>query len=103
MRGFLSLDELRINAKLAIEGVQLGAKANKRTQTGLKHTIAELEAQLDVVHRSNFLLTTLIKELRSKLKGLSEHDGSVEERKELYLTHNKFIEAELSYTLNGEL
>lgn len=102
-RGFLSLDELRLNAKVAIEEVKPAAKANKKTKTGLNHTIAELEAQLDIVHRSNFLLTTIIKELCSKLKGLSEHDGSVEERKELYRIHHKLIEAELTYTLNGEL
>lgn len=102
-RGFLSLDELRINAKLAVENALLGTKANKRTQTGLKQKIAELEAELDVAQRSNFLLTTIIKELRSKLKQMSEHDGSTEEKKEIYRTYNKLIEAELSYTLHGEL
>lgn len=102
-RGFIALDELRINAKISIERTRLGSKANKQSQTGLQNKVAELEAQLDIAQRSNFLLTTLIKELRSKLKHMSENDTTVEERKELYRTYNKVIQAELSYTFRREL
>ncbi len=45
-RGFLSLDELRINAKLAVEAVhhnEKASKGNKQTVVGLKHKVSELE------------------------------------------------------------
>ncbi|OBU36488.1 hypothetical protein [Photobacterium phosphoreum] len=105
-RGFLSLDELRINAKLAIDAThcdERASKGNKQTAVGLKHKVAELESELDAAQRSNFLLTVMVSELRSKLKQLAVHEGTVEERQELYRVHNKKIEAELNYTLNGEV
>ncbi|MCQ1060383.1 hypothetical protein LRP52_36940 [Photobacterium sp. ZSDE20] len=105
-RGFLSLDELRINAKLAIEAAhhaEKGSKGNKQTVVGLRHKVDELQSELDAAQRSNFLLTVMVSELRSKLKQLAVHEGTVEERQELYRVHNKGIEAELNYTLDGEL
>lgn len=105
-RGFLSLDDLRTNAKLAIEAEQLGvraAKGNKQTAVGLKNKVAELESQLDIAQRSNFLMTVMISELRSKLKQLAENKGTIEERKELYTYHNRKIEAELNYTLSRKV
>ncbi|EDM59773.1 conserved hypothetical protein [Vibrio parahaemolyticus AQ3810] len=105
-RGFLSLDELRINAKLAIEAARLDEKAskgNKQTVAGLKHKVAELESELDKAQRSNSLLTVMISELRSRLKQLANHEGTVEERQELYREHNRKIEAQMNYTLNGEV
>lgn len=104
--GFLSLDKLRIKAKLAIEAVHLdekAAKGKKPTVVGLRHKVVELESELDVAQRSNFLLTVIVSELRSKLKQLAVHEGTVEERQELYRVHNKKIEAELNYTLNGDV
>ncbi|MEZ9997170.1 hypothetical protein AB4428_02520 [Vibrio lentus] len=105
-RGFLSLDELRIKAKLAIEAVHLDEKAskgNKQTVVGLKHKVAELESELDAAQRSNSLLTVVVSELRSRLKQLANHEGTVEERQELYREHNRKIEALMNFTLNGEV
>lgn len=105
-RGFLSLDELRINAKLAIEAAhhdEKASKGSKQTVMGLKHKVAELESELGATQRSNFLTLVMVSELRSKLKQLAVHEGTAEERQELYQYHNKKIEAELNYTLNGEL
>lgn len=105
-RGFLYLDELRVNAKLALESTQrvtITSKGNKQTTTGLRRKVSELEQQLNAVQRSNFLLTVVVSELRSKLKQVAEYEGTVEERRELYLHHNRKIEAELNYTLNGEI
>ena len=48
-RGFLSIDELRINAKLAVEvahHAEKSSKGNKQTVVGLKHKVAELESEL---------------------------------------------------------
>ncbi|EIU6779400.1 hypothetical protein [Vibrio parahaemolyticus] len=103
--GFVSLDKLRIDAKLAIEKAlhnETTSKDNNST-VGLKRQKKELKLQLDVAQRSNLLLTVMVSELRSKLKQLAEHKGTVEERQELYRTYNKKIEAQLNYTLNGEV
>lgn len=105
-RGFLSLDELRVNAKLALEAVhhdEKASKGNRQTVVGLKHKVAELESELGAAQRSNSLLTLMVSELRSRLKQLAQHEGTVEERQELYREHNRKIEAEMNYTLNGEV
>ncbi len=106
-RGFLSLDELRINAKEKIDKAQSDAgtaKGSKRkTKADLESEKAELKSELDAAQRSNFLTLVIISELRSKLKQLAVHEGAVEERLELYREHNRKIEAELSYALDGEL
>ncbi|EMI4516802.1 hypothetical protein V6560_004421 [Vibrio parahaemolyticus] len=105
-RGFLSLDELRINAKQAIEAAhhdEKASKGNKQTVVGLRHKVAELESELDAAQRSNSLLTAMVSELRSRLKQLAVHEGTVEERLELYREHNRTIEAQMSYTLSGEV
>lgn len=105
-RGFLSLDELRINAKLAVEAVhhnEKASKGNKQTVVGLKHKVSELESELDAAQRSNSLLTVMVSELRSRLKQLANHEGTVEERQELYREHNRKIEAQMNFTLNGDL
>ncbi|WP_348224209.1 hypothetical protein [Vibrio parahaemolyticus] len=105
-RGFLSLDELRINAKSAIEELHHAEKSsqgNKQTKVGLKHKVAELESELDAAQRSNSLLTVMVLELRSRLKQLATHEGTVEERQELYREYNRKIEAQMNFTLNGEV
>jgi hypothetical protein len=94
-RGFLSLDELRNNAKFAIEGAHQETKANKRTQTGLKLIIANLEEKLEASQLDNIMLMSLIWELGSKLKKLSEHEGAIEERKELYRVYNNVIRSKI--------
>ena len=105
-RGFIALDELRINAKLAIEQSLLDerrSKENKQSAVSLNRKIVELKSQLDVTRRINTQMTVIISELRSRLKELVEHDGPIEERKELHRHYNKKIEAELNHTFNGKL
>ncbi len=55
------------------------------------------------MQRSNSLLTVMVSELRSRLKQLANHEGTVEERQELYREHNRKIEAQMNFTLNGEV
>lgn len=105
-RGFLSLDELRINAKEAIEkanGDESATKGNKQSKSGLERRVAELESELDAAQRSNSLLTAMVSELRSNLKQLANHKGTVEERQQRYREQNRMIEAQMNYTLNGEV
>ncbi|WP_305837163.1 hypothetical protein [Photobacterium leiognathi] len=104
-RGFLSLDELRINAKLAVEAVhhnEKASKGNKQTVVGLKHKVSELESELDAAQRSNSLLTAIIIELRSKLKQIANKE-TLEERQEIYRRHNRTIEAQMNYIDKGEV
>lgn len=104
-RGFLSLDELRINAKLAVEAVhhnEKASKGNKQTVVGLKHKVSELESELDAAQRSNSLLTAIIIELRSKLKQIANKE-TLEERQEIYRRHNRTIEAQMNYIDKGEI
>lgn len=105
-RGFLSLDELRINAKLAVEAVhhnEKASKGNKQTVVGLKHKVSELESELDAAQRSNFLLTVMVSELRSKIKQLAQPEKTVEERQEIYRRCNQTVEAQMNYINNGEV
>ncbi|EIA1589671.1 hypothetical protein K6837_003610 [Vibrio parahaemolyticus] len=103
-RGFLSLDELRINAKLAIEAAQQKtSKGNKQTVVGLKHKVAELESELDAVQRSNFLLTVMVSELRSKIRQLAQSEKTLEERQEIYRRCNQEVEARMNHINNGEV
>lgn len=102
-RGFVELDELRNNAKSALDETTPENKPNKTTKAGLKLEVARLERNLDITQRSNSLLIVIIDEMRSKLKQMSESNNSIESRRELYRTFNKEIEAELSYTLHGEV
>ncbi|CAK2681228.1 conserved hypothetical protein [Vibrio crassostreae] len=105
-RGFLSLDELRIYAKLAVEAAhhnEKSSKGNKQTVVGLKHKVAELESELDAAQRSNSLLTVMVSDLRSRLKQLANHEGTVEERQVLYREYNRKVEAQMNFTLNGEV
>ena len=104
-RGFISLDELRIKAKRSIDTSRINTalpKGNKQSIAGLKILTKELEIKLDTALRSNFLLIAIISELRARLKELTEHEGTIDEKRELYRYINRKIEAELSYTLNED-
>lgn len=98
-RGFTELNELRINAKNAIVDAVEGEKANKSTRTGLKHTVSDLEAKLNTINKSNFLLTMMVTELRADLKNMALSDSSIEQKEEKYREVNRKVETKLSYTL----
>jgi len=102
-RGFIELDELRINAKDAIEAVVIGNKVTKSTRTGLKNKVDELESKLITIQKSNFLLTTITSDLRSDLKNMAYSNDSSENRKKKYHELNSKIEAKLSYLRNSDV
>jgi len=101
-RGFKELDELRINAKDAIEEATIGNKATKTTRTGLRQAVNELESKLNTSRKSNFLLTTMITELRSELNRMAHSNDTPEEKKTVYQEINKRVEAKLSYLNHSE-
>ena len=98
----MELDELRINARNAIEAALIGSKANSRTRTGLKYKVSDLEVQCDSLQKSNFLLSSIIDELRDELKtqAFVSNDTRLIKR---YREMNKRLEAKLSYTLHSDL
>jgi len=98
-RGFLELDELRINAKDAIEVSVVANKATKGTRVGLRHKVDDLESELCIMKKSNFLLTTIISELRAELKKMAFSTESREFRESEYSRINQTIGIELNYTL----
>ncbi|SGY93163.1 Putative uncharacterized protein [Moritella viscosa] len=102
-RGFTELDELRINAKDAIEKVVIGNKVTKSTRTGLKNTVDELESKLKTMRNSNFLLTTMVSELRYELKKMALSSEDVERRVNIYQEFNRGVKAKLSYVSHGEV
>lgn len=102
-RGFVELDELRINAKNAIQKAIVGSKATKSTLTGLHNKVDSLESQLNTMRKSNLLLTRIIYELRSELKRMAYSSDTAEKIQNDYKNINYTIEAKLGYTLDGEV
>lgn len=101
-RGFIELDELRVNAKEAITMAAEAPKVNKSTRARLRHKVEQLEEQLNTVKQSNFLLTALINELRSELKKMTFTEASLRERKDKYMQTNRNVEAKLNYLLERD-
>ena len=101
-RGFLEIDELRINAKDAIEEAIIGCKPLKNTKTGLRHKVDAVEVERDTLQKTNFLLSMIVNELCGELKAMAHSTDSVKQRQEKFNHVNKTVEAKLSYTLNGE-
>ena len=102
-RGFTELDELRINAKDAIEKFVIGNKVTKSTRTGLRNKVDELESKLNTVRKSNFLLTTMISELRDELKQMAYSSKDLEVKIAIYQEFNRSVKAKLSYISHGEV
>jgi len=102
-RGFVELDELRINAKDAIEVVEVGSKTTKATKAGLRNIVDVLESELITMKKSNFLLGTIITELRGELKKMAYSNEMLDKKKSSYQELNRKIEAKLSYVLDGEV
>ncbi|GGK50197.1 hypothetical protein [Aliivibrio fischeri] len=104
-RGFLGLDKLRINAKAAIEAAlhsEKTGKPNKQSITGLKLKIDELEEQLIAMRFACFNLTTVVDELHSQAKTLAVHNGTLDQRIELYKEVNARLEVKLSHAQQSD-
>jgi len=101
-RGFVELDELRMNARDELESAELGKKATTKTRTGLKQKVNELQTQLNTMKKINFFQSIILEEFCNKLKELAYSNPSPEEVQIMYNELNKRLEAKLSYTLYGE-
>ncbi|MBL4649375.1 MAG: hypothetical protein JKY03_06550 [Aureispira sp.] len=100
--GFDGFDRLRINARDAIETALTG-KIKKSTKERARQKLASTEETLAIAWQSNFLLNTVIKEMRSHLKAMALQDGTDEERLKRYKDINKKVEAQLNYVNYGEV
>ncbi len=95
-------DVLRINARDAIEKALKG-KIKKSNAESARQKLASTEERLAITQQSNFLLNTVIKEMRVHLKAMALQDGTDEERLKRYSDINKKVEAQLNYVNYGEV
>ncbi|MBQ4852512.1 hypothetical protein [Pseudoalteromonas sp. MMG012] len=100
--GFESFDRLRINARDAIEKALKG-KIKKSNEESARQKLALTNETLAITQQSNFLLNTIIKEMRSHLKAMALQDWTDEERLKRYKDINKKVEAQLHYANYGEV
>ncbi len=100
--GFDYFDILRINARDAIEKALKG-KIKKSNEESARQKLASTEETLAITQQSNFLLNTVIKEMRAHLKAMALQDGTDEERLKRYKDINKKVEAQLNYVNYGEV
>jgi hypothetical protein len=100
--GFDGFDKLRINARDAIEKALKG-KIKKSNEESARQKLASTEKKLAITQQSNFLLNTVIKEMRAHLKAMALQDWTDEERLKSYKDINKKVEAQLNYVNYGEV
>lgn len=100
--GFEGFDRLRINARDAIAKALKG-KIKKSNKESARQKLASTEEVLAITQQSNFLLNTVIKEMRAHLKAMALQDWTDEERLKHYKDINKKVEAQLNYVNHGEI
>lgn len=100
--GFDGFDRLRINARDAIDKALTG-KIKKSNAENARQKLASVEETLAITQQSNFLLNTVIKEMRAHLKAMAMQDGTDEERLKRYKDINEKVEAQLNYVNYGEV
>lgn len=98
---FEVFDRLRINARDTIEKALKG-KIKKSNEESARQKLSSTTEMLAITQQSNFLLNTVIKEMRAHLKAMALQDGTDEERLKRYKDINKKVEAQLNYVNHGE-
>jgi len=101
-KGFEGFDTLRTNARDDIEKALKG-KIKKSNNESARQKLASTEETLAITQQSNFLLNTVIKEMRANLKEMALQDWTEEERLKRYKDINKKVEAQLNYVNHGEV
>jgi uncharacterized membrane protein len=97
--GFAELNSLRLKANAAFEQESVGNKANKKTKIGLKHKVDQLELQLLVTRKCNYLLSVIISELRGNLKSMAQANHSRDFKVSEYHRINNKVQTQLHHTL----
>lgn len=101
-KGFEGFDTLRTNARDAIDKALKG-KIKKSNEESARQKLASTEKTLGITQQSNFLLNTVIKEMRVHLKAMALQGGTDEERLKRYKDINKKVETQLNYVNHGEV
>ena len=100
--GFSGFGSLRVNPRDDIDKALTG-KIKKSNEESARQKLASTEETLAITQQSNFLLNTVIKEMRAHLKAMALQDGTKEERLKRYKDINKKVEAQLNYVNHGEV
>lgn len=100
--GFTGFDKFRMSARDAIEKALTG-KIKKSNEESARQKLASMEEKLAITQQSNFLLNTVIKEMRANLKAMALQDGTDEDRLKRYKDINNKVEAQLNYVNYGEV
>jgi septal ring factor EnvC (AmiA/AmiB activator) len=101
--GFEGIDTLRLNAKSKLESPQDDLSENTKTIAGAQRKSDRLQRELNKVREQNFLLSIIIKEMKSRMKELAESSESIDKRRAIYQLFDEKLEHELSYSLRNEV
>ncbi len=101
--GFDTLNTLRNNALMALEGFeQANKRSNKTTKTGLQKRVKELENKINSLEQQNFMLIDLVSSLKSSLEHNAKENGN--EKMRFNVEHElKSLRAKASFTQNKVL
>jgi septal ring factor EnvC (AmiA/AmiB activator) len=100
--GFDEIDHLRLNAKSQLKSPKEDLSENTKTIAGSKRKSDRLQRELNKVREQNFLLSIIIKEMKSRMKELAESSKSIDKRRAIYQSFDEKLEHELSYSLRNE-
>lgn len=102
-RGFIELDELRKNAKAALEEeANKNLKPNHNTKAYFKERLRNAEVELDRNKRTIMSLTVIINEISSELARIAYSSNiSNEERQVIYQEVSRKLQYKLSFTLGS--
>lgn len=103
-RGFIELDELRQNAKAALEKkIIKDSDPNHNTKAYFKERLKNAEIELDMSKRTILGLTTIIGEMSLELARMANSSNMTnEERQALYRDLNNKLQHKLSFTLGSK-
>lgn len=104
LRGFIELDELRQNAKQALDKEALKiSKPNHNTKEYFKERLRNVEEELDQSKRTIMNLTAIIGDITAELARIStSHHITNEEREAIYKDVNNKLQHKLSFTFRTE-
>ena len=94
-RGFIELDELRLNARIAIEDAKVSTVVNTNTRTALKYKIAELKKKNLILMNRHNEMRNIVSLLKAELKKIAVIETE-EQRLEQYVFITKKINEMLS-------
>lgn len=103
-RGFIELDELRQNAKIAFEKkTDKDSTPNHNTKAYFKERLKNVEIELDKNKRTIMGLTTIIGEMSSELARMASSSNMTnEQRQAIYQDVNNKLQHKLSFTLGSK-